>query len=249
MPANDSTPVAPRARGGEERLIVYQHSDLLYWWAVWAYGYFCALMTWLQGKYVPLAEGAKPVLIYPRAWLGISFVALTLFVLLFTNARARGLKSLVLFLVIAVVGLLVQLTHGWDQLLSYIPLLLVHMNLAYYVFFSTVLLVAWVFSIFVSDRFVYWEFSPGGISKRVLFSEGSENFTTPQVETLRQSDDIFVHRVLGLWFLGFGTGDLDVRFGTPGGGQRIYHLKNVWRVGHAEREINRLVGRRGVIRA
>ena len=142
------------------------------------------------------------------------------------------------------VGLLVQLTYGWDQLLSYIPLLLVHMNLAYYIFFSTALLVAWVFSIFVADRFVYWEFAPGGISKRVLFSEGSENFTTPQVETLRQSDDIFVHRVLGLWFLGFGTGDLDVRFGTPGGGQRIYHLRNVWRVGHVEREINRLVGRR-----
>jgi len=46
MPANDSTPAAPRSRSGEERLIVYQHSDLLYWWAVWAYGYFCALIAW-----------------------------------------------------------------------------------------------------------------------------------------------------------------------------------------------------------
>ena len=150
MPANDSTPAAPRSRSGEERLIVYQHSDLLYWWAVWAYGYFCALMTWWHGKSVVLVEGGRPVLIFPRAWLGISFVALTLFVLLFTNARARGLKSLVLFLVIAVVGLLVQLSYGWDQLLGYIPLLLVHMNLAYYIFFSTALLVAWVFSIFLA---------------------------------------------------------------------------------------------------
>jgi hypothetical protein len=228
MTATTSTPTpnAPRVSSAEERLIVYQHSDLLYWWAVWGYGYFCAFMTWWHGKSVVLVEGGRPVLIFPRAWLGISFVLMTLFVLLFTNARARGLKSLVLFLTIAVVGLLV------------------HMNLAYYLFFSTVLLIAWVFSIFVADRFVYWEFAPGGISKRVLFSEGSENFTTPQVETLRQSDDIFVHRVLGLWFLGFGTGDLDVRFGTPGGGQRIYHLKNVWRVGRVEREINRLVSRR-----
>ena len=47
---NDTTPAAPRARSGEERLVVYQHSDLLYWWAVWAYGYFCALMTWWHGK-------------------------------------------------------------------------------------------------------------------------------------------------------------------------------------------------------
>lgn len=234
-------PNSTRTDGGADRIIVYQHSDLLYWWVVWAYGFLCALLTWFGGRAVVLVEGGRPVLIYPLAWLGISFVVLILFVLLFTNARARGLKSLVLFLTITVVGLLVQLTYGWDQVLSYIPLLLVHMNLAYYLFFSLVLFVAWVFSVFVADRFVYWEFSPGGISKRVLFSDGSENFTSPQVETLRQSDDIFVHRVLGLWFLGFGTGDLDVRFSTPGGGQRIYNLKNVWRVGHVEREINRLV--------
>lgn len=245
MPLNDTgKPAPPLASGREERIVVYQHSDLFYWWVVWAYGFFCAFMTWIGGKSVALVEGGRPVLIYPSAWLGISYVVLVLFVLLFTNARARGMKSLVLFLSIVVIGLLVQITHGWDQILAYVPLLLVHMNLAYYLFFSIAVFVAWGFTVFVADRFVYWEFQPGSISKRVLFSEGSENFVTPQVETLRQSDDIFVHRVLGLWFLGFGTGDLDVRFGTPGGGQRIYHLKNVWRIGHVEKEINRLVGRR-----
>ena len=102
---NEKKQRAARHASGEERLVVYQHSDLLYWWAVWAYGYFCAFLTWWQGKSVMLVEGGRPVLIYPRAWLGISFVVLMLFVLLFTNARARGLKSLVLFLVITVVGL------------------------------------------------------------------------------------------------------------------------------------------------
>jgi hypothetical protein len=61
------------------------------------------------------------------------------------------------------------------------------------------------------------------------------------VQTSRQSDDIFVHRLLGLWFLGFGTGDIEVRFSTPGAGQKVYHLKNVWRAAHVEKEINRLV--------
>lgn len=234
-------PQSPSAVSPTERVTVYQHSDLLYWWVVWAYGYICAILTYFQGKSVTLMDGGRPVLIHPRAWVGISFVLLVMFVLIFTNARARGLKSMVLFLSILVIGLFVQLTYGWDQLLGFVPLLLVHMNLAFYVLFSTLLLAAWVFVIFGADRFVYYEFTPGGISKRVLFSEGSENFTSPHVETMRQSDDIFVHRVLGLWFLGFGTGDLDIRFSTPGGGQRIYHLKNVWRVGHIERAINRLV--------
>src|SRR5258707_684666 len=73
-------------------LIVHQHSDLLYWWVVWAYGLFCALWTYVRGSYVTVSEGHKPVLIYPGAWMGILFVFLVMFVLVFTNARARGEK-------------------------------------------------------------------------------------------------------------------------------------------------------------
>jgi hypothetical protein len=223
------------------KLIVYQHSDLLYWWVVWAYGLLCAAITWLRGTPVMLAEGHKPVLIYPGAWLGISFVALVLFVLVFTNARARGVKSLVLFLLLIVVGLVVQMTAGWTEILQFFPLLLVHMNLAFYLLFSCVLLAAWLFVVLGTDHSVYWEFGPNSIAKKYWFTDAAESYTSPQVETSRQSDDIFVHRLLGLWFLGFGTGDIEVRFSTAGSGQKVYFLKNVWRAARAEREINRLV--------
>jgi len=235
------TPMPPAHPANGERLVVYQHSDLLYWWIVWTYGFFCALLTWLQGKSVVLAEGGRPVLFHPSAWVGISFVALVLFVLVFTNARARGVKSFVLFLVLVVLGLLVQLFHGWDELLGIFPLLLVHMNLAFYLLFSGVLLAAWLFVILGSDHFTYWEFAPGSVAKKYALTGAAESSTSLQVETSRQSDDIFIHRLLGLWFLGFGTGDLEVRFSTPGSGQRLYHLKNVWRAARVEREINRLV--------
>jgi hypothetical protein len=231
---------APAASDGE-RLLVYQHSDLLYWWVVWGYGYACALLTWLRGKPVALAADGRSVLVHPSAWVGISFVALVLFVLVFTNARARGVKSLVLFLVLAVLGLLIELAWGWDEILRYIPLLLVHMNLAFYVLFSSILLVAWVFIILGTDHASYWEFAPGSIAKKYWFTNAAESFSSPLVETSRQSDDIFIHRLLGLWFLGFGTGDIEVRFNTAGGGQRMFLLKNVWRAAHVEREINRLV--------
>jgi hypothetical protein len=225
----------------DERLIVYQHSDLLYWWVVWAYGFFCAGVTYVRGKPVVLSEDGRPVLIYPGAWLGISFVALVLFVLVFTNARARGVKSLVLFLLLAVAGLSIQLFWGWDEILRVFPLLLVNMNLAFYVLFSSLLLSAWLLVVLVSDHFVYWEFGPNSIAKKFRFSEGAESYTSPQVVTSRQSDDIFVHRLLGLWFLGFGTGDIEIRFSTPGAGQKVYFLKNVWRAAHVERDINRLI--------
>jgi hypothetical protein len=233
---SEPAPLAP----GAERLVVYEHCDLLYWWIVWAYGFLCALLTRLSGKSVVI-EGRKPVLFYPDAWLGISFVLLVLFVLIFTNARARGVKSLVLFLVLLVIGLIVQMTYGWDEVLGVFPLLLVYMNLAFYMLFSSVLLAAWVFTTFVSDRFRRYEFGPGSISRRMALTEGGENFVSRMVHTARQSDDVFVHRLLGLWFLGFGTGDIEIRFSTPGAGQRVYLLRNVWRAAAVERAINRLV--------
>jgi hypothetical protein len=225
---------------GARRLVVYPHTDLLYWWVVWVYGFFCAIITRVGGVEVRF-HADKAVKVYPDAWLGISFVGLVLFVLVFTHARARGVKSLILFLVLVVAVLSIQIFYGWNELLIYVPLLLVFMNQAFYVLFSSVLLVAWLFTTFVSDRLTYYEFTPGAISKRVTLSEGSENFTSPHVETKRQSDDVFVHRVLGLWFLGFGTGDLEIRFSTPGGGQRLYILPNVWRVARVERTIKALV--------
>ena len=82
---------------------------------------------------------------------------------------------------------------------------------------------------------------PNSIAKKHWFSEAAESSTSPQVQTSRSSDDIFVHRLLGLWFLGFGTGDIEIRFSTPGAGQKVYFLKNVWRAAHVEKEINRLV--------
>jgi hypothetical protein len=232
---------SPPAATGNQHLFVYQHSDLLYWWVVWGYGYFCALLTWLRGKKVALASDGRSVLVHPSAWVGISFVVLVLFVLVFTNARARGVKSLVLFLVLTVLGLLIELIWGWNEILSFFPLLLVHMNLAFYVLFSSILLAAWAFIILGTDHATYWEFAPGSIAKKYWFTDAGESFSSPLVETSRQSDDIFIHRLLGLWFLGFGTGDIEVRFSTAGGGQRIFVLKNVWRAAHVEREINRLV--------
>jgi hypothetical protein len=231
-------PIPPNIEG---RLVVYQHSDLLYWWVVWAYGFFCALLSWLRGTPVIFSQGHKPVLVYPGAWMGISFVMLVLFVLVFTNARARGVKSLVLFLVLAVIGLTVQMTIGWNEILQYFPLLLVHMNLAFYLLFSALLLAAWLFVVLGTDHSVRWEFAPNSIAKKYWFTDAAESYTSPQVETSRSSDDIFVHRLLGLWFLGFGTGDIEIRFSTAGSGQKVFYLRNVWRAGHVEKEINRLV--------
>ena len=36
-----------RRQAGELR--IYQHSNLLYWWPIWAWGFICAGLTYVQG--------------------------------------------------------------------------------------------------------------------------------------------------------------------------------------------------------
>ena len=75
---------------------IYQHSNLAYWWVVWVYGFVCAAATYLWGigvKELAVGTGSadKGILFHPSPWLGLSFIGLMLFVVVFTNVRARRL--------------------------------------------------------------------------------------------------------------------------------------------------------------
>ena len=65
-----------RAPPGQLR--IYQHSNLLYWWPLWGYGYVCAALTYVQGigiKELAAAAGPdggeKVILFYPSPWMGV----------------------------------------------------------------------------------------------------------------------------------------------------------------------------------
>jgi hypothetical protein len=91
-----STGVESQASNGKSQLTevrVYPHSPILYWWVVWAYGFVCALLTYAQGETFTIG-GGKPLLIYPGAWLGVSFTLLLLFVALpLRSKRAASAPS------------------------------------------------------------------------------------------------------------------------------------------------------------
>ena len=118
---------------------VYQHSNLLYWWPIWVWGYVCAGLTYLQGIGVGelAASRDKTVLFHPSPWLGISFIGVVLFVAVFTNVRLRGVYSFVLILVVGLVYWLVAHVPGIEHALGWLSLLRVHLNLAFYLTFST----------------------------------------------------------------------------------------------------------------
>lgn len=227
---------AQAGRLGEVRLTA--HSNMLYWWVVWAYGYVCALATHLN--HVPVQLSGKTIKFYPSAWLGLSFLLLVLFVIVFTNVRARTLHTFLIAAALALLAIGTNWLYGLDRMFTWLPELVVQMNLAFYMVFSTALMVMWVIVVFGIDAFTVWRFSSGQVveSHRLGHAAGHV-YDTRNMLMRRLPGDFFRHKVLGLGIFGLGTGDLVFRPAAPGA--EPFVLENVWRVNEKQKSIERLI--------
>jgi hypothetical protein len=246
-PAGPAAPARPRRRwfGSKARsdLRIYQHSNLLYWWPIWAYGYLCAVLTYVQGIGVRelAATTDKVVLFHPSPWLGISFIALILFVAVFTNVRARGVYSFVLILIAGGLFWLALKIPGVDTAFGWLSLLRVHLNLAFYLTFSVLLMLIWLFVIVFVDHFTWWRFSPGQVIEEHRIGQATGHaYNTEGMVVRRLPDDLFRHRLLGLGLLGWGTGDFIVKppYEDP------FEIHNVFKAGRKQRHIEQLIATR-----
>jgi hypothetical protein len=208
-------------------LRIYEYSDLVYWWAIWFAALVGIFLTYFLGESFQI--GGKAVLVYTSPWLGIGFLVVMFATLIFTHLRARGLHAIIFGLVVVVLGLIVHMTIGWTAVFDQITLIKVHMNLAYYMITFVVTLAVWLYTTFVHAHVSYGVVNPGEIGWRSALTGQIETFRPLNFQVVKRSDDIIVHRILGLGFLGFGTGDIDVKFDVPGGGSQQHSFKNVWR--------------------
>lgn len=231
---------ALRTPEGEVR--IYQHSSLLYWWVVWAYGFVCAALTYVQGVGIrDLAAtdpggGEKVILFHPSPLLGISYIAVILFVVVFTNVRARGVYSFMLIMLAAGITWGVQKIPGIDTVFGWVPLLRVYLNLAFYLTFSLLLLAIWLFVIVFVDHFTWWRFSPGQVIEEHRIGQATGHaYNTEGMIVRRLPDDLFRHRILGL-----GTGDFVVKPAQEGS----FEVHNVWRASDKQRMMERMIATR-----
>jgi hypothetical protein len=235
-------PAAARKGKGSD-LRIYQHSNLAYWWVVWVYGFVCSGITYAQGVGIrELAarteSGEKVILFHPSPWLGFSFIGLLLFVVVFTNVRARGVYSIVLLLLTGGAIWLVHRIPGIETAYGWVGLLRVHLNLAFYLTFSVSLMLLWFFIIFLVDRFTWWRFSPGQVIEEHRVGQATGHaFNTEGMIIQRLPDDLFRHRVLG-----FGTGDFVVK---PASGD-TFEIHNVWRANSKQRLLEDMIATRAV---
>ncbi|HXF55573.1 MAG TPA: hypothetical protein VNK52_15780 [Hyphomicrobiaceae bacterium] len=214
-------------------LHIYSHSGLVYWWPVWATGFIAALVTYMRGGMVRLDQAHQQYIATDSA-LGLSFTAVLLAVIVFTNFRLRGLISLAVVLALAFFAVLFAWLGWWDDILEFLPHLSVHMNMGFYLVFSTALLVIWLLAFFVFDRLVYWRVRPGQLTELHVIGGGELAYDTRGMLFEQHGDDFFRHIVLGL-----GAGDL--RLVTTGAKAETIDIPNVMFANAKVRQIQRLV--------
>jgi hypothetical protein len=228
QPVSDVAPAAVTPR----ELRIYSHSYLYYWWPVWAVGFVCALLTYLQHDYYTFGE--RTVMIHPSHNLGVLYTFTILLVILLTNAAVRGLASVAVIITAIAVVLFLAYMEWWDALLRALGSLAIYMNLGFFVFFSSAVFLMWAAAVFFFDRLEYWSFTPGQLIHHSWLGEGEQTFDTRGMSVTKERSDMFRH-----WILGLGSGDMHIA--ATGATKGDFTIKNVLFVGSKLREIERLV--------
>jgi hypothetical protein len=206
---------------------IYEYSDLVYWWAIWFAALVCSVLTAAFGESIQI--GDKALKVHTSPWVGIGFLVVMFSSLIFTQLRARGLHAIILVMGVALIGLIVHITIGWVAIFDQITLIKVHMNLAFYVMTFVITFAIWFYVTIIHSRLTYGVVNPGEVGWRSPLTGQMETYRPLNFQVIKRSDDLIVHKVLGLRFLGLGTGDIDVKFDVPGGGSQHHVFKNVWR--------------------
>ncbi len=182
---------------------IYSHTPILYWWPVWVCGFIMAGLSFSAGTVVETA--ALNEHIHPSPNPGIIFTLTFFAVLLFTNFSLRGSASLGFLAGVTIVVLLFALLDIWAWIFDSLSYLSVHMNMGFYLFFSSVLFLIWAYSVLIHVRFHYFRVRPGQVSQMRLIGEGETNYDSRGAVIEKLREDPFRH-----WILGLGSGDLKI---------------------------------------
>ena len=174
--------------------------------------------------------------------LGIIYVFILLLVIIITTVPLRGISSLVVIVTLALIVVSISALGLWDNILNALGSLRIHMNMGFYVFFSSALFIAWALVFFVFDRMNYWRFTPGQITHKYVFGGGERSFDTEGLAFTKLRDDLFRHLILGL-----GSGDLMMDPLKAGGANKDdLAIHNVLFIGSKLESIEKLISKQGM---
>jgi hypothetical protein len=215
-----------------EAVKLFSHSNLFYWWPVWAVGYTLALMTWMSGTVVQV--GNSEVLIHASKNLGVIYTLTFFLVILITNVTVRGVSSVVVILSAITITLALAYFNLWEDVLQTLGRLQIFMNLGFYLFFSSAIFFVWAVSFFFYDRLTYWRIRPGQVTLETVVGGAETSHDTRGMVFEKRREDLFRH-----WILGLGSGDLLMT--TTGAKAETVNIPNVLFVNHKLHQIQRLI--------
>lgn len=189
------------------RVTLISHSPVIYWWPAIVAGYLIAALTYFGGSTAPAdtTEGYVSQSNNP----GLIFITIIMLLIIFTNAKLRGVYSMLTIATVAFLVVLLAWLGWWDAIWSFVPQLSAKANAGFYLVFANVLLFIWLLTFFVFDRLTYWTIYPGQIVEERLVGGASNSHDTDRLVFEKMDRDVFRHLVLGL-----GAGD--VRMSAPG---------------------------------
>ena len=253
----------PPPRPSEARSItIVSHSNLFYWWPVWAVGFLMAFVTLVTGDRMAVltpkeirearaADGktaevrvdlAKTLHVSASKNVGVLFAVVLLLVIGITNIPLRGLWSVIVIVFVIFLSIILALLNAWETILDYLSYLDVRINLGGYLLISTVLFVLWLVVFLFFDKQIYMIFTPGQMRVRLEIGDAETAYDTSGMTVQKQRSDLFRH-----WVLGLGSGDLIVK--TAGAQAHHFDMPNVLFVSPKIRQIERLLAEKATVEA
>ena len=213
-------------------LKIHSHSSLVFWWPVWAVGYVMAGLTYWQGQQYQIGQDRE--WFHVSSNLGVLFFLTLFLVVIITNVSVRGLVSGMVILGTALLSVLLAYFGWWDEIFAWFGDLKIHLNFGAYFWFSTLMLLVWLASVFVVDRLSYWHVKPGQLTHAYVFGAGSKTYDTMGMMLEKHREDLFRH-----WLLGVGSGDLEIH--TTGAVKERIEIHNVLFIGSKINFIQQLI--------
>ena len=249
----------PRPPADARSITIVSHSNLFYWWPVWAVGFlmaFVTLITQTRAVVVPgeslkapagqmvtvQVDPAKSLHVSSSKNLGVLFAMVLLLVIAITNIPLRGLWSVIVIVFVIFLSIILALLNAWETILDYLSLLDVRINLGGYLLISSVLFVLWLIVFLFFDKQIYMIFTPGQMRVRLEIGDAETAYDTSGMTVQKQRSDLFRH-----WVLGLGSGDLIVK--TSGAQAHHFDMPNVLFVSPKIRQIERLLAEKATVEA
>jgi hypothetical protein len=166
--------------------------------------------------------------------VGVYFTVLLILLILVTKVRIRAAVSVIVIFAVAFLVVLFAYLHCWDRIMSWFGNQTPYLDLGFYLFFSTAVLLLWFLTVFVFDRLSFWRVRPGQITHEYIVGAVDRSYDTDNMVFTKRQGDLFRHLILGL-----GSGDLHIQ--TMGGMGVVEVAPNVLFASARVTQIQRLI--------